>query len=119
LLSESISFFSSSFNPKIQQTSNKMEQRSLSTNIPLDDRYTLNSTNLLSSPSFNRTASKKRREFSKDKRHAASNVVLPHIITTDEHEVNTKPTSSTLQVRHPALLRSKSNEGEIIGIAKC
>jgi hypothetical protein len=116
LLSESISFFSSSFNPKIQQTSKKMEQRSLSTNTPLDDRYT---TNLLSSPSFNRTASKKRREFSKDKRHAASNVVLPHIITTDEHEVNTKPTSSTLQVRHPALLRSKSNEGEIIGIAKC
>jgi hypothetical protein len=37
---------------------------------------------LITSSSFNRTASKKRREFGKDKRHAASNMG----IRTDEYQ---------------------------------
>ncbi len=41
---------------------------------------------LVSSSSFNRTASKKRREFGKDKRHAASNVGLPYLTTTDKYQ---------------------------------
>jgi hypothetical protein len=76
-----------------------MQQRSLSTNIPLDDHSAINRVNNLLSPntnllnnklvtssSFNRSASKRRREFGKDKRHAATNVGLPHFLQTDEHE---------------------------------
>jgi hypothetical protein len=57
-----------------------MEQRSLSL------RTNLLANKLVPSSSFNRTASKKRREFGKDKRHATSNVGLPHVITTDEYQ---------------------------------
>jgi hypothetical protein len=57
-----------------------IEQRSLSPKI------NLLTNKLVTSSSFNRTASKKRREFGKDKRHAASNVGLPHLITTDEYQ---------------------------------
>jgi hypothetical protein len=53
-----------------------MEQRGLS---PRTNK-------LVTSSSFNRTASKKRREFGKDKRHAASNVGLPYLIKTDEYQ---------------------------------
>jgi len=57
-----------------------MEQRTLTT------RTNFLANKLITSSSFNRTASKKRREFSKDKRHAASNVGLPHLIKTDEYQ---------------------------------
>jgi hypothetical protein len=125
-----INFFFSRYSPTLHipnlSKSNKMQQRSLSTNIPLDDRNTVNhllspNTNLVTSSSFNRSASKRRREFGKDKRHASSSIGLPYL-KTDEHqfssqinEVNTKQTSSTLQVRHPDLRRSKSGEAEILG----
>jgi hypothetical protein len=88
--------------PPIQSNSNMMQQRSLSTNIPLVDHYTptpinllllpnrnppnsINKNKLVTSSSFTRTASKKRREFGKDKRNALSNVGLPHTTTTNEH----------------------------------
>jgi hypothetical protein len=41
---------------------------------------------LVTSSSFNRTASKKRREFGKDKRHAASNMGLLNAIEADEYQ---------------------------------
>jgi hypothetical protein len=91
---------SSTLSPVVSTNPKTMQQRSLSTNIPLDDRYSTNSVNLLLSPntnqlgnrlvtssSFNRSASKKRREFGKDKRHAASNVGLPYLRTTDEQQL--------------------------------
>jgi len=74
-----------------------MQQRSLSTNIPVVDHYkpspinlsvlinTKNNNKLVTSSSFIRTASKKRREFGKDKRNASSNVGLSHS-PTDEHQ---------------------------------
>jgi hypothetical protein len=75
-----------------------MQQRSLSTNIPVVDHYkpspinlsiltnpTNNNNKLVTSTSFIRTASKKRREFGKDKRYAASNVGVQHS-PTDEHQ---------------------------------
>jgi len=83
-----------------------MQQRSLSTNIPLVEHskpspmnlsllpnknransFNNNNNNnkLATSPSFTRTASKKRREFGKDKRHASSNVDFPPLII-DEHQ---------------------------------
>jgi hypothetical protein len=75
-----------------------MQQRSLSTNIPVVHHYkpspinlsVLTNTNnnnnkLTASTSFIRTASKKRREFGKDKRNASSNVGLPYS-PTDEHQ---------------------------------
>ena len=80
-----------------------MQQRSLSTNIPLVEHYKpspinlsvlpiinqlnpiTNNNKLVTSTSFIRTASKKRREFGKDKRNASSNVGLPYS-PTDEHQ---------------------------------
>jgi hypothetical protein len=71
-----------------------MQQRSLSTNIPVVDHYKPspinlsvlinknNNNKLVTSSSFIRTASKKRREFGKEKRHASSNVDP----TTDEYK---------------------------------
>jgi hypothetical protein len=41
---------------------------------------------LVPSSSFNQTASKKRQEFSKDKRHAATNVGLPYLTTPDKYQ---------------------------------
>jgi len=79
--------------PPVLSNSNMMQQRSLSTNIPVVDHYKPspinlsvlvnrnNNNKLATSSSFTRTASKKRREFGKDKRHASSNVDP----TTDEH----------------------------------
>ncbi|CAF1098541.1 unnamed protein product [Adineta steineri] len=118
--------------PPSLSNSNMMQQRSLSTNIPLVDHYkpspinlsvlsntnqTNNNTNKLStSSSFTRTASKKRREFGKDKRHAASNVGLPYLIADEQQatihqidETNTKPLISSLHVRYADLRRTKSD----------
>lgn len=79
-----------------------IQQRSLSTNIPLVETYRPNlhsisvslDTNqsdlndddrgMVTSTSFTRTASKKRREFSKDKRHDSSIADFPNI-STNEH----------------------------------
>ena len=41
---------------------------------------------LVTSASFNRTASKRRKEFGKDKRHASSNTGLPNVMTPDEYQ---------------------------------
>jgi len=70
------------FHQSYQEPSNSniIEQRSLS------PRTNLLTNKLVTSSSFNRTASKKRREFGKDKRHAASNVGLPYLIKTDEYQ---------------------------------
>ncbi|CAF3851043.1 unnamed protein product [Adineta steineri] len=94
-----------------QSNPNKIQHRSLSTNIPVDDHHTTSeSTDLFLSPSFHRTASKKRREFRKEKSNLTSSVVLPHIITTtDDHDDNTK-----LKVRQMDFRRSKSDEVEIL-----
>ncbi|CAF0802048.1 unnamed protein product [Rotaria sordida] len=123
--------------PKLSN-SHMMQQRSLSTNIPLVENHKPNPMNLsifpninqtylnhnntdnhkiISSSSFIRSASKKRREFSKDKRNTSSNVIPSHI-ATDEYptkvyqinETNTKSSSSSLQVRHPDLRRTKSDD---------
>ncbi|UJR13259.1 hypothetical protein I4U23_000280 [Adineta vaga] len=111
------------------QLSAHVYQRSLSTNIPLDEHSSTNVFNqflspntnksLSLSPSFHRTASKKRKEFSKDKRHATSTGLLPCIITTNEHEYNQNSTSSasSLQIRHNGFQRSKSNETEILDVS--
>ncbi len=83
-----------------------MQQRSLSTNIPLVDHdkpspmnlsvlTNSNNNQLVTSSSFIRTASKKRREFGKDKRNASSNVGLPHT-TTDEHQTTIHQVKSKL-----------------------
>ncbi|CAF1397408.1 unnamed protein product [Adineta ricciae] len=81
-------------------------QRNLSQN-----QYLSPNKSIPLSASIHRTASKKRREFSKDKRHASSNVILPSMKTPDEHEQNS---NQTLQVRSADLRRSKSNEAEIL-----
>ncbi|CAF3250948.1 unnamed protein product [Rotaria socialis] len=127
--------------PPILSKSSMLQQRSLSTNIPLVENYTTNRTNcsqlsntdqtnlnsgndydynykIVQSPSFTRTASKKRREFSKDKRNASSNATISHT-TTDKYQALVYQTnetnknsslSSSLQVRHPDLRRTKSDE---------
>ncbi|UJR34105.1 hypothetical protein I4U23_021513 [Adineta vaga] len=110
-----------------------MQHRSLSTNIPFVDHSkpspinlsvtsylnpmnssTNNSNKLTTSTSFIRTASKKRREFGKDKKHAQSNVGFSSL-TNDEHQTNvhqineTNMKSSSLHVRHPDLRRTRSD----------
>lgn len=81
---------------------------------------TNNNKLITSSSSFIRTASKKRREFGKDKRHVSSQLdkislptVEPSSITVEQINETTikSPTSSaSLQVRHPDLRRTKSDE---------
>lgn len=81
---------STNLQPPNSSNSNMIQHRSLSTNIPLVDHdmpspmnlSTINKTSptssihtkLVASSSFTRTASKKRREFSKDKRNVSTNV---------------------------------------------
>ncbi|CAF1273526.1 unnamed protein product [Adineta ricciae] len=117
-----------------------MQNRSLSTNIPFVDHskpspinlsaafnsnpmnqlnnhhnHNNNNSNKLStSSSFIRTASKKRREFGKDKKHASSNASLPPLINDERqitvHQINeTTEKFSSLQVRHPDLRRTRSD----------
>ncbi len=86
--------------PTMSSDLNTMQQRSLSTNIPVVDHDKPSPINLsvlnnsipsnsinnkfsISTSTFNRTASKKRREFGKDKQHASANVDPS---TTDEHQ---------------------------------
>ena len=75
-----------------------MQQRSLSTNIPFvghskpspinlstsknTNTNNLTSNKLVTSSSFTRTASKKRREFGKDKKNVSSNFGLPQTTAT-------------------------------------
>ncbi|CAF4655691.1 unnamed protein product [Rotaria sp. Silwood1] len=120
--------------PPNSSNSNMMQQRSLSTNIPLvqnlkpnrinllvlpntDQANSINNNKIVSSESFIRTASKRRREFGKDKRNVSSNVIPSHMISDEQqtkvyqiNETNTKPPSSSLQVRHPDLRRTKSDD---------
>jgi len=87
----------------------KFHQPSTTVNLPnfsMEQRGLLPRTNkLVTSSSFNRTASKKRREFSKDKRHAASNVGLPYLIKTDEYQfplpiIHQVESSSSLYIKY-------------------
>ncbi len=84
--------------PTKSSNSHMMQQRSLSTNIllvnhdkpspinisVLTNRHSTNNK-LVTSTSFTRTASKKRREFGKEKRNVSSNVD-PSYPITDEHQ---------------------------------
>jgi hypothetical protein len=77
--------------PTISPDVNSMQQRSLSTNIPVVDHYkpspinlsvlikpnplnTITNKFIISNSTINRTASKKRREFGKEKRQVSANV---------------------------------------------
>lgn len=91
--------------PPTLSNSNVIQQRSLSTNIPLVENYqptpinvpTAINTNqdsnnnnyykITSSPSFTRTASKKRREFGKEKRNVSTNVSISHPANDDQETV--------------------------------
>jgi hypothetical protein len=93
----------------VSSNSNMMQQRSLSTNIPVVEHYKpspinltallnanqINNNKLVTSTSFIRTASKKRREFGKDKRNAASNAGLPYS-PTDEYQPTVHQVNSFL-----------------------
>lgn len=89
--------------PPGSSNSNAMQQRSLSTNIPFVDHSkpspinlsvltnpNNNNTNnkLVTSTSFIRTASKKRREFGKEKRNVSTNVALSHSPTNEHQTTN-------------------------------
>lgn len=77
---------STNLTPMLSPNVHMMQQRSLSTNIPVVDHDRPSPMNISalinttinkiipSSVSFTRTASKKRREFGKDKQHASVNV---------------------------------------------
>jgi len=54
------------------------------------------SNKLLPSSSLNRTASKKRREFGKDKRHATSNIILPQ---SEQYQISSTPTHQVKRFR--------------------
>jgi hypothetical protein len=86
--------------PRMPSDLNTMQQRSLSTNIPVVDHYKPSPINLsvlinpkpfnslnnkfnISTSTLSRTASKKRREFGKDKRQASANADPS---TTDERQ---------------------------------
>lgn len=83
--------------PMTSPNGQMMQQRSLSTNIPVVDHDRPSPMNLSvlmnttinkilpGSVSFTRTASKKRREFGKDKKHASSNVDSSSTNVDEQH----------------------------------